>query len=870
MKLLRGIVWAIVLMVAVAGFAQSAYHVEVGQTLTIELPGSTAAYALVSDIAEVTAANGVIQVHGRSVGETSIIVVTPSGITRLQLTVDQAAAVLAALGQMKTPERSERGSYIFQYGSSPQQVSNTLDYTRQIGQSSQHFFMTTTSDIVSSSNVTAIPNVSFEVHTPLRDITLLDQVVNNSDLTLNDVSVRGIHYSQGPWSFQAGYGSLFSFQNVFLATDPEWVYGATRRFKLGQFVEVAGNVYYFKNPSSQAAQGMNGAVGTVYYRVKHPDWTSQAELGLGRSVAAAIDSIRDSPGSHIQSSLRYVPRRFASLALNTQHGLFGNFNATQDIRGVYSLDFSGAVTNYDLPYLRQDTMNVRGQVTRKLPNDFSISVGGGYARYVAKLPPAAAFQNVSIPISIAYTPRRFSVALQDQPTSDLAGHFGNGYAASGGFVIRKGLSANASWQQAVDIPTVSGILAQLPELQEILLRQGIVSASLDQVLTLLQNSAYLNSLGFGNLIGITEAPRRNDVSAGIDWTSSGMHMQRLSFTYLDSKTSFVNSSLHFQSASFIYSRRLTATNDLSGSISLYRTDMMHQSAQLNPSFQVSLRHNLSSLPFPTAFRHHGMVYGYVFEDPQARGLYLPGDKGLANIEVVLDDAHVTKTDERGYYVFNGVPYGHHTVLARVESVTPFAFTTNSPANTEVGSPVYFGIQYLSAQVFGHIRNDGGTGVANVTVLLSGANNAYRTVTGSDGSFQFAGLQDGDYILSTVIDSYPTGYELTDIKDETVTVKAGSPVRADHAVLALRTVTGVVSTYDTTLLKNVPIANAVVEIPALHRVTKTNREGRFSFSELPSGNYTVEAHTSEQRLQKPVVLSPEPITIRNFDFALPKR
>src|SRR6266853_3384531 len=72
---------------------------------TLELPvaGATAAYSLDSNIADATAANGVVEIVGKAPGSTNIVVVTSAGAQTLAVTVPVPPSVLPA--GFEPPER---------------------------------------------------------------------------------------------------------------------------------------------------------------------------------------------------------------------------------------------------------------------------------------------------------------------------------------------------------------------------------------------------------------------------------------------------------------------------------------------------------------------------------------------------------------------------------------------------------------------------------------------------------------------------------------------------------------------------------------------------------------------------------------------
>ena len=229
-----------------------------------------------------------------------------------------------------------------------------------------------------------------------------------------------------------------------------------------------------------------------------------------------------------------------------------------------------------------------------------------------------------------------------------------------------------------------------------MLRAGIVAASLDDLLALLNNSAELNSLGFGNLIGLNLSSTRDDFSAGLNWSAGGKHQDRVSATFYDSSSKMALSQLHFRSESAVFTRKLGATDELSAAVSLYQTDLTGGSS-VHPAFQVSYRHPLRSLPIPVLLKHHGIISGHAFYDPASSGRYSSSVRGVAKAEIWLDGERSTRTDARGYYSFVGVPYGDHHIEIKFTAPEPYYFTTISHVTVVLDSVVDFGVNFVQGR-----------------------------------------------------------------------------------------------------------------------------------------------------------------------------
>jgi len=288
---------------------------------------------------------------------------------------------------------------------------------------------------------------------------------------------------------------------------------------------------------------------------------------------------------------------------------------------------------------------------------------------------------------------------------------------------------------------------------------------------------------------------------------------------------------------------------------------------VHPVVQVGLQHSLYSLPMPFNLKRHGTISGHVFLDPTSAARYAPQMEGLGGVEVSLDSERSTRTDAKGYYVFDHVPSGRHQVTAKYSDERPFFYTTSSPAVTEINRAVDFGVNYVKGTAWGVVLNDAGTGIAGVVVLLRGPGPAAQTQTNNNGRFSFSDLPDGSYSLSTVPESYPAGYAIQDLAEPTVNVKAGTPANVKFAVRASRSIGGLVSYYDVRASRAIPLPDMVVRIRQLALETKTDKNGRYVFRRLPAGKFKVAVDAPPASPEQEVELPPGPMDLRGIDFSL---
>jgi hypothetical protein len=283
--------------------------------------------------------------------------------------------------------------------------------------------------------------------------------------------------------------------------------------------------------------------------------------------------------------------------------------------------------------------------------------------------------------------------------------------------------------------------------------------------------------------------------------------------------------------------------------------------------QVSFRHRFGAVPAALLGGRHGRISGHVFRDDDIGRRYSEVESGMEGIEVRLDDTTSTRTDSNGYYEFHRVPYGLHTVQARITDPRPYFFTTDSPATTAIDTIVDIGVSFVRGKIFGYVRSDAGTGIPSIDLLLSGAGNSRRIQTAFDGKFSMDGVPDGEYLISTVPESFPDGYNLINLPVQTLTVKADRPNPVILVVRALRTVSGRVTALVAATANIGPVEEAAVSIPELGLATKTDKNGKFLFRDLPLGSYSVKVGYNGGVFSRLLELPAEPVIVANFDFSV---
>jgi len=140
-----------------------------------------------------------------------------------------------------------------------------------------------------------------------------------------------------------------------------------------------------------------------------------------------------------------------------------------------------------------------------------------------------------------------------------------------------------------------------------------------------------------------------------------------------------------------------------------------------------------------------------------------------------------------------------------------------------------------AEITGKVADDAGQGVADVAVVLDGADVA---LTKADGGYTFLGLETGRHSVRLDPDRIPADYEGA----ATVRVAyaaAQEPGRADFSLTRLCQISGAVYVESSATHQREGLAGVAVELGTGARTT-TDSQGRYAFGGLKPGSHTVSA------------------------------
>jgi len=197
---------------------------------------------------------------------------------------------------------------------------------------------------------------------------------------------------------------------------------------------------------------------------------------------------------------------------------------------------------------------------------------------------------------------------------------------------------------------------------------------------------------------------------------------------------------------------------------------------------------------------------------------------------------VDTTNSAGQYMFDGLRSGEYSIGISGYDADEYGFAATSKtvsiASGETGNVPFEGTALRTAAIMGTVTVEGAS-LEGVTVSLRGESEELSAVTDAAGMFAFDRLHAGEYSIG--ISGYDTdeyGFEATSTS-VTVALNETGKVKFDGILLRTAEITGRVSVAGNGL-EGVRVTLAGKE----DRSGTTGDDGRFSFSGLAAGGYTL--------------------------------
>ncbi|MGE0084616.1 MAG: SdrD B-like domain-containing protein [Desulfococcaceae bacterium] len=285
-----------------------------------------------------------------------------------------------------------------------------------------------------------------------------------------------------------------------------------------------------------------------------------------------------------------------------------------------------------------------------------------------------------------------------------------------------------------------------------------------------------------------------------------------------------------------------------------------------------------------------VISGLVFEDKNGNGVQDEGENGIPGVAVELTDSTgqviaSVISGEDGRYAFDPVNPGNYTV----KETDPEGYISTTGNSVDVTlpdggtAPVNFGDQKkgsISGIVFNDVNGDGvrdseepGISGVNVELLDSEGNLIAATVTSPEGTYSFADVPAGAYVVK---ETDPEGYVSTTGNTVPVNLVSGTEATASFGDRIIGSISGtvfndvngdgVISAGET----GIPGVTVELLTPdgAVIATTVTGGNGSYSFTDIPAGAYIIretdpEGYVSTTGNTVPINLTAEGGASANF-------
>jgi hypothetical protein len=843
--------------------------VPIGHSNFYPAPGVTAAYSMDTNVVLASAEAGGFQLTGQTAGETTVMLVSVGGVRTLTVTVPAPRMPARMSGSDMSVEGQtvEFGQEELRYNNNPNQITSVQNMTQIAGDRQIHIQIMNANIFPAQGQApVGFPLLSYEISRPGRRVTLVDEMMGNTDLTMTGVLLRGFHLQQGPWEFHGGITSITEFQDFLLPSTRYEVAGISRHFKLNERSSLEGNLYYFRTNTAVNTTATPGLIGTLFYQyTPNGHMHATAEFGVGQGFAVAGKLTRDTAKQMLQATFHYETPHIASLNINVLHGRTADVMWQMHTSKRSETQIFADDTDINLASDQQ-------QVDTATVNEtfwFTTHLGatGGYtaSRFTSIVPvaPTVASSGVLAGPQMLWKHFGGSFSYQALHNSGNVPNSNNFQATAQGSVSR--LSTSVFYNLQRQAPVFAPVTSPQVDLRQAVLYESQMALNPSQMVNFLHESSTLTSQGYISPLVVTVAAKREQYGVTMDW--AGEKSGHISFnSLLNSSTGGGLPAVRLATGGLLWTRRFGTANLLSVGFSLYRSSTNGQTTT-QPVEQFSFQHQLNSVPRFLVPGRRGTIEGHVFMDTAFAQSYAQGDPPLAGVLVYLDGRRTTHTDKSGYFSFHGVPYGIHRVEAEFHDSRPFFYTSSSPKSVGSNGTADFGVSFAQGRIFGKFTNDAGDGMG-VTLELEGRGLRREIQTSGDGSIEIDGLPDGTYTIRPLTSSLPPGYSFANLDDKTISVTAQQAGHFQFTAQAQRTIAGKVESFDTATGKNIPLAGVEVSLPELHLSTHTDAQGRYLFRRLSAGSVTVTVNYEGKTYTHPVLLLSAPDAESGIDIVVP--
>jgi hypothetical protein len=816
-------------------------RIGLSETVRIERPGTTAAYAVDAEIVEATLGPTDIALLGRSPGTTRVTVVGAGGIETWNVIVEAPPSAFVP-GQSNARRTATWSEY---YDSESSRVTTTLNAEMLTGGGLPIRFqvinLTKARETGDGFGRSAFPLATLSLGTRQRGVILGDELVVRSPLTLDGTLLRGVHLRAGGLEVHTGFASALTYGSLFVPAQRENALGASYGFGSGSF-RVSPSLYVFPDAAKARPGARSVLPGLLVVKEGKEGLYLLGEVGWSSSLAAAGEATYQTAAHRLHSRLRHQPFALPALSLGHPQGTFADLSWAWRVLPRLGLSLAGASARYDDPRAPQRTAGASADLSWSLARHWSARTGVSVGRYDAEGAPRVT--TLSLPAGLVFDNGRFGLsALYRYQTNSATNRGGNGGRVTAHAGGRLRLSAYADYER--DAPTLSLLLRDYPEVARALAEQGLVARTPEDIARLLDASALLLAGDGPGAVRITLDPSR--AQAGFELTWTGARTQARLHGLID-RTETTTRRQDTRLASISLTQHIAST-ELIASYTRWQSDVA-AFGESGGAFQVGFRQRLSGGE-PGSSRW-ARIAGHVYREGPAADSTTAGVPGVT---VRLADGRTTVTDAGGNFVFDRVGRRGRRVEALLPAPNAF-YTTPSSVDVKDSAVVRFGLRFSDGRLAGRVLDDAGQPVAGVALRLTGAGGARTAVSGSTGGFLFDQAA-GDYELRPDPASLPAGYELVGPESQGVRISLAAPARADVAVRVQRSISG-----------RVAAARAGVEVRlrTAGRAVHTDEQGRFLFRYVAAGPDTVEARVDGRVVSRSVDVPQGPAMLRDVELA----
>jgi hypothetical protein len=864
--------WVLIgaLLLADSAWAQS-LTLNLQQRVQVPANGATAAFPLDSSCVDVQLEKEVLVILGKRPCATKVMVIAAENAASLDVQV--VARNLLRESSLERPGPgtfADSGSYSFRFQNGPARFENTFEFMRRQGERTVRFQLTASSMPFGSGlgNPVSLNVMFYQWISPRQELTFLDRPVDTSPLTMNGLMLRGVHARRGDWFAHAGFTAPGSYQDVFFPTQRELVFGFGRRLQLGKHTVLTPMLFYFSGDNSVSRASKSGPVGSVL--IEHQPTARLrlvGEVGFSRGVAAYFQAKYQSRSDDIVGRLRIQPRDFPALRANNRHGFSSDLRWTHSFTPALRANLYLSANRFLLPGFEQTNFISNWQLQYSFARVWNVQGGWDYSRFQTRVPVSPGVRTMSLPLSLGLHARHFGGTVLYRFSRNAPNNMGSHQWRESVYTRWRGFQFGAFHDRQTMAPTVDLIFSQFPALEQALLQEGITATSPQQIAALLRENSTLLNLGLIEGVNIFLSPRRTQYGGNVNWTAQSSRRQQFQYSVFFNRNEALRGALRTTIHRASYTLQLSPANEIYVAATWMQARPDGGRSNSRPLVSFGFRRKFDAAPAFLLPGKKGLITGRVFVDKEQRGVWNSSAEPVADAEVILDGSRRTRTDKDGRYIFKGVSQGGHEVEVVVKQSRPFFFTTPSRVEADINSEVNFGLSFEKARLFGRVLNDAGIGVFGVAVRARNAEYSFDTSTSGDGSFQFAGLPDGEFDIQIVSESVPPGYRLLGEATHRLRLAAGAPAQAAFRLQAMRSLSGKVLLRTRPSSRPQPVAGARVRIHELNVECTTDESGAYLFRNLPAGAFTLVVQHDKREVTRTLTIPANPVNIKNFDLPL---